>query len=290
MAQANINGIALEYAEIGSGEPLVLVHGSASDHRTWHLQQKAFAGRFRVISFSRRYHWPNEPIPDGADYSMDEHVTDLGALLRSLDAAPAHLVGHSYGAFLCLLLALREPMLVHSLVLAEPPVITLFVSDPPKPSELLKLLITRPRTAVALIKFGAKGVGPAIKAFRRGDTEAGLRTFGNAVFGAGGYERLPEARKAQVNDNVTNVRGEWRGSGLVPLKAEQVQRVQAPTLLVTGAESIGLFHRLTDRLGALLPHAERVEIPGASHMMHEDNASDFNAAVLAFLEAHRHAV
>jgi pimeloyl-ACP methyl ester carboxylesterase len=287
MAQVTVNGETLEYGEIGRGEPLVLVHGSASDYRTWHLQQEAFAERFRVIYYSRRYHWPNDPIPDGTDYSMDEQVADLIALVRSLDAAPAHLVGHSYGAFLCLLVAMQEPSLVRTLVLSEPPAITLFVSSTPKPLELLKLLATRPRTAAAIIKFGAKGVGPASKAFRDGDMTTGIRTFGDAVFGPGGYERLPEPRKSQVNDNLSNVKAELLGSGFVPLEAKALQRINVPALLVTGEKSIGLFHRVTERLDELLPRAERVEIPGASHMMHEDNAPGYVREVLLFLERHR---
>ncbi len=55
MACVNVSGNALEYAEAGSGTPIVLVHGSASDHRTWHLQQEALAEHFRVITFSRRH-------------------------------------------------------------------------------------------------------------------------------------------------------------------------------------------------------------------------------------------
>lgn len=290
MAQANIGDTTLAYTDIGDGPPLVFVHGSASDYRTWHLQQEAFATRFRVISFSRRYHWPNEPIPDGIDYSMAQHVDDVQALVRSLDATPAHLVGHSYGAFVCLLLAMREPSLVRTLVLAEPPVITLFVSDPPKPLELLKLLATQPRTAAAIIRFGAKGVAPARTAFEQGQMEKGLRTFGNAVFGRGGYDRLPAARKAQVFDNAANVKAELLGSGFVPLDASRVRRVRVPTLLVTGQKSIGLFHCLTDRLAELLPNVDRIEVPGASHMMHEDNAPAYNAAVLSFVGRHTRTV
>jgi pimeloyl-ACP methyl ester carboxylesterase len=286
MAHVTVNGETLEYREIGKGEPLVLVHGSASDCRTWHLQQEAFAERFRVINFSRRYHWPNSPIPDGTDYSMDEQVADLLALVRSLDAVPAHLVGHSYGAFLCLLVAMQDVSLVRTLVLAEPPAITLFVSSTPKPLEILKLLATRPRTAAAIIKFGAKGVSPASKAFRDGDLEAGIRTFGDAVFGPGGYKRLPEPRKSQVNDNLSNIKAELLGSGFVPLEAKALQRINVPTLLVTGEKSIGLFHRLTERLWELLPRAERIEIPRASHMMHEDNAPAYVREVLLFLERH----
>ena len=38
MISMNINGDELEYTEQGTGEPLLLVHGSASDYRTWHFQ------------------------------------------------------------------------------------------------------------------------------------------------------------------------------------------------------------------------------------------------------------
>ena len=284
MPTAHVNGTALAYEELGNGDPLVFVHGSASDHRTWHAQKEAFAEQFRVISYSRRYHWPNETIPDGTDYTMGEHVDDLQALIRSLDAAPAHLVGNSYGAFLCLLLAVRDASLVRTLVLAEPPVLTLFVSNDPTSLELLKVLVTRPRTAVGIVRLGAQGIDPATEAFKRGDTDDGLRTFIDAVLGSGAYDRLPELQKEQVQDNAESLKAELLGPGFLPLNAEQVQRVTEPTLLVNGEESIGLFHRLTDRLEELLPHSERTEIPEASHVMHEENAPAYNSAVQSFVE------
>lgn len=285
MPSVNVRGYDLDYAESGSGEPVVLVHGSASDQRTWQGQREALAKRYRVIAYSRRYHWPNAPIATGADYAMDEQVEDLRALLRSLDTAPAHLAGHSYGAFLCLLLALRDPLLVRSLVLAEPPAITLLVSSDPQPAELLRLLVTRPRTAAALIRFGATGIDPATKAFRRGDAQSGVRIFGAAVFGKGGYERLPDALKAQVQDNLPSVKAELLGSGLLPLDADALRALRLPVLLVAGEKSVPVFHRLLDRLQELLPHARRVVIPGASHAMHVDNAPALNAAVQAFYDA-----
>jgi pimeloyl-ACP methyl ester carboxylesterase len=286
MGQVTINGTSLEYRETGSGKPLVLVHGSASDYRTWHLQQEALAERYRVISYSRRYHWPNDPIRDGTDYSMNEQVADLQALVRSLDAAPAHLVGHSHGAFLCLLLAMREPSLVRTLVLSEPPVITLFVSSSPKPTEVLKLLATRPRTAAGIIKFGMKGVVPARNSFLRGDMESGIRIFGDAILGPGGYDRLSAPQKAQVHDNLSNIKAELLGSGFAPLDEKVLRKVEVPALLVTGEKSISLFHRLIDRLDELLPRTERVKIPRASHVMHEDNATAYNLAIQSFLEEH----
>lgn len=283
MTLINVNGYALRYSEKGTGDPLVLVHGSASDYRTWQHQQTPFSNHFRTIVYSRRYHWPNQPIPDGIDYAMLRHVDDLKEVLHTLRAMPAHLVGHSYGAFLCLLLAIQEPHFVRRLVLAEPPAITLFVSNNPQPMEILKLMVTRPRIAAAIIKFGVSGVGPARRAIRGGDVDTGIRKFGEAVFGRGGYDRLPAGRKAQVRDNRANVKAEIIGPGFASLSPKRVRSIAAPVLLLKGAHSVPLFRHLIDGLRELLPNAETVTIENATHMMHEDSPTAFNRAVLSFL-------
>jgi len=284
MPRIEIGGTSLEYAECGHGDPVVLVHGSASDHRTWQSQLGEFGKRFHVITYSRRYHWPNERISASADYSMAEHVDDLHGLMRSLNVAPAHLVGSSYGAFLCLLLAVREPAVVRTLVLAEAPVLSLFVSTPPTPAEMLKLLVSRPSTALPIMKFGATGIVPATKAIKRGEPERAIRLFGTAVLGRDTYRRLSPARMEQVRANFINA--EILGSGFAALSPADVRRVQVPTLLLTGERSRVMFRRLTDRLAELLPGAERCAIPEASHIMHEDNAPAYNAAVMGFLKRH----
>ena len=58
-------------------------------------------------------------------------------------------------------------------------------------------------------------------------------------------------------------------------------------LLVTGALSPTLAHLWTDRLEELLPIVERINIPDASHLMHEENASAVNEAIVGFLGRHR---
>lgn len=281
MSSLNVNGTSLEYGEYGAGEPLVFVHGSASDCRTWHNQQEEFANHYRVITYSRRYHWPNQRIPAGADYSMLQHVDDLQKLIQEVAAVPVYLAGHSYGAFICLLLSIKKPGLVRKLVLAEPPVITLFVSSAPKPLEVLKLLLSRPRTAIALMKFGAKGVAPATAAAKRDNAQRATRLLGRTILGNQSYRQLSKLRLEQVDANA--IKAEFLGSGFAPLAADQVRKVRIPTLLITGQQSHKLFHRLTDRLEELLPVSERIEIEDASHIMHEDNAFAYNQAVRLFL-------
>lgn len=285
MADIRINNVSLRYSERGEGEPVVFVHGSASDHRTWRIQHERFAKSFRAVIYSRRHHWPNDPIPDDANYSMAEHVDDLAALLRELNATPAHLVGHSYGALVCLLLAVREPLSIRNLVLAEPPAVTLFVTIPPRPGEILRLLIRRPKLAASIIKFAAGGMRPAMAAAKRNDTDGALRAFGRAILGKESFAKLSKARLEQARANL--IRSELFGSGYPTMDEEKIGAVRTPTLLITRRESPRLFHRLTDRIQQLLPHARRAEIPDASHIMHEDNPTIYNREVLSFLQTTR---
>jgi pimeloyl-ACP methyl ester carboxylesterase len=284
---ATVNGTALAYREQGEGEPVVFVHGSASDLRAWEQQLPAVGRAHRTIAYSRRFARPNEDIDPEADDPMLPHVEDLATFLREIDAAPAHLVGNSWGAFISLLTAVRHPDLVRTLVLEEPPVLSLFVSTPPRPAQLLRLFATRPRTAIAILKFGAGTIAPAQKAFQRGEDDEAMRTFGHGVLGKEPFERLPEARKEQMRENLNTVRAQLLGAGFPPLGDDDVRGIRVPVLLLTGERSPSVLLRLTDRLEELLPIVERVEIPDASHAMHEENAPAVNEAIVGFLRQHR---
>jgi pimeloyl-ACP methyl ester carboxylesterase len=212
---------------------------------------------------------------------MPAHVDDLGAVIDSLAGAPIHLVGHSYGAFVCLLYAMRQTQKLRSLVLAEPPAITLFVSSQPKPTELLKLLVTRPATALAIIKFAAEGVVPATKAIQKGDRERALEALGRGTLGAEAFRALSDDRREQARANLIDA--ELLGSGFAPIDQEAIRQLQVPTLLITSQNSPPMFRRLADRLAELLPGVKETRISEASHIMHEDNPEEYNSAVLSFL-------
>jgi pimeloyl-ACP methyl ester carboxylesterase len=147
----------------------------------------------------------------------------------------------------------------------------------------LKLLLTRPSTALAVIKFGATGIGPATAAFKRGDNDTGIRLFGQAVLGRESFNSMSDERMERVRANF--VATESLGSGFAPISPDEVRTVQAPTLLVNGEHSPAIFRHFTDRLEELLPNTQRVTVPGTSHMMQEDNSGDFNARAMAFYDS-----
>src|SRR6202020_3675964 len=100
-------GPALRWAEQGTGEPLVLLHGGLTDSRFFSASVPALARRFRVYTPDARGHGrtPDRPGP----FTPDLLMRDTVAFLTSVAGGPAHLAGHSMGACTALLGALHRP-------------------------------------------------------------------------------------------------------------------------------------------------------------------------------------
>jgi len=169
-------------------------------------------------------------------------------------------------------------------VIEEPPVLPLFVSTPPRPLELLRLFATRPRTALAVIQFGASAMAPLGRLYRKGEKDRALEVFARGALGKTFYDRVSDARRAQARENIDPL-GAFvtRAESFPALPELALRALRKPCLLLTGAHSPALPVRLTDRLEELLPHTERVEIPDASHLMHEDNAPAVNEKIIEFV-------
>lgn len=263
-----------------------VLHCGLNDLRAWNAQLPAFASTYRTVAYSCRSHYPNARPPAGVAVTLDTHVDDLVGLLDALDLPPAHLIGASNGGFVCLLLARRMPGLVRTLVLADPPVLPLLgVSVPPRPSQLLRLLLRDPLTGIDVIRFGVKGIGPAIRAFTRGDDERGLEIFVTAALERRDAANLSADMQRQIRDNVEPFKAQLRAA-LPAFDEDDARRISVPSLLVNGERGAPVLHRVTDKLEQFLPRAERVHIRDTSHLMYADDPEAFNQTVLAFLQRH----
>ncbi len=285
--EIDVNSASLAYRESGRGDPLVLVHASISDMRSWEPLEPFLAEYFRVINYSRRFAHPNRAIDDGVDDVLSQHAEDLVMLIEKLRLGKVHLVGNSSGAFVCLLAARLRPDLVRTLTLEEPPVISMFLESlPPKPGKLFKLLFTSPVALVALLKFGAGAIGPATKAFRDGDDSAALDFFARGVLGNAAYAKITPARKQQMNDNVKAHRAALLGAGLPLFTDADAAAIKAPTLLVRGSGTPSFQRRINQRLAELIPRAKDICVPHASHLVHEDNPHAVADAIRTLCREH----
>lgn len=114
-----INGAAIHLVEHGAGIPLLALHGAGVDHREIEV---ALEGIVPDAGYRRIY--PDLPgmgrsTADGLDCN-DDVVQLLGKLIDHIDAGPAVLVGHSYGAYLARGLAAHRPDAVLGLALMCP--------------------------------------------------------------------------------------------------------------------------------------------------------------------------
>lgn len=280
-----VSGTRLAHVQRGAGSPVVFVHGGESDLTIWDPILDLVAGSHRAIAYSRRWAWPNTPIPDGVADTLDVHARDLAALIETLKLGATDLVGNSWGAFVCLIVARDRPELVHRLVLQEPPVVTLFMGSPPGPSGLLKTLVTKPRVGIPLARMVFTGLAPTEALVKQGKAEESLVRFLRRVaLGDAGYDELPEWVKEHTRLNIgTHVSQFENRGGFIPFTMRDARSISRPTLVMKGEKSPEALRVLADELVALLPNARAIEIPGASHIMHVVNPGATAEAITDFL-------
>jgi pimeloyl-ACP methyl ester carboxylesterase len=256
--------------EQGSGTPVLFVHGSGADLRTWGYQMAPVAqASFRAVAYSRRFHHPNAPPAEGDTYMAALHAADLAAFIESLHAGPVHIVASSYGGVVALLAARDRPSLIRTLVLTEPAMLS-----------LLRPGSRAAREAVAL--QSARSV------VARGDPHTALRAFVDAVFGPGAYELMPASTREMLTDNLPELRREAEAPvGDPPFTCDDARAVGAPVLLLTGGSSPSFFKEIDERLAECLPSVEAVTVPGASHAVHAQQTARFNELLVTFLTRHR---
>lgn len=289
MKTIQINKYPISYIEEGKGSPVILIHGSISDYRIWENQMEPFAKHFHVIAYSRRYHYPYSSSEFGSDYEISQHSKDLASFIKALDVGAVNIVGSSYGAYTGLVTALKEPDLVKALVLGEPPVIPLIISDLNNPVHLLKLLFRDFSKAISFLKFGISTMAPAKKQLEKGNLKKGARLFTDGVLGKGGFDQLPDEAKECIMDNITALKAELNGPGFPEeFPQKEARELSIPTLLLYAAKSPDFFHAISDRLSELLPNARKLFISNASHDMHAENPKAYNEKVLEFLFMHNY--
>jgi pimeloyl-ACP methyl ester carboxylesterase len=227
-------------------EPILLIHGFASNHRMnwvgprW-VETLTGAGR-RVVAFDNRGHGQSEKLHDPADYRLDLMMRDAANLLAHLGVERADVMGYSMGARIASFLALAEPSLVRSLILGG-------LGD-------------------RLVRDG--GLSEAIAEALEAPSLDSL---------ADPTQRLFRAFADQTKSDRTALAACVRGSRR-RLTLEEAARINQPTLVAIGERDT--LAGDPSKLVALLPHAELLVIPGRDHNLAVGDKA-FKAGALDFL-------
>jgi non-heme chloroperoxidase len=274
-----IGGRQLHYVdqgEEGQSPVIIFIHGGLDDYRCWQFQIDSFSRNYRTVSYSRRFAYPNKWIGNVAkDNTVEDNAKDLAELIRKLDIAPAHLVGASYGAFITLYCASKNPELAKTMVLNEPPITEFLArSNLKEDVELLQ----RVRTHIQ---------SPTEDAFKRGDFKKAAQTFIDRVMDIENFfGQLSEQDKQYLMDNAKSLEGEFEPAMPSSFTVGDVKQITTiPTLIVKGELSPNWLLRIADILSDNMPNTEQIVIPDVSH----DNvkfSNIFSSKVMEFFERH----
>ena len=265
MPRTEANGIELNYDETGDGETVVLVHGGWSDRNNWFPVAPALAQSFRVVAYDRRGHGLSRRDMPGTRRDQED---DLAGLVESLGGR-AHVVGTSFGGSIAIGLASRRPDLVSSVVIHEPPLVSLSATDPDAQLQLAAVDATIHEVT------GLVG---------RGDTEDAARLFVEEVaLGPGAWDMLPPPMREVMIDGAAAFVAEQLDPDWASIDLGELANIASPALITDGDSSPPWFRPIARKLAEAVPGAAAHTYEGAGHAPHLTHPQDYLAVVGEFL-------
>jgi pimeloyl-ACP methyl ester carboxylesterase len=270
MPTARVDGIGLFYEEVGEGTPLVFVHEFAGDYRSWHLQVRFFARRYRTIAFNARGYPPSDVPADPGAYSQDRAVEDIRGLLDALGIRRAHICGLSMGGYATLHFGIRHPDRALSLVVAGAG----YGSVPGERERFRKDVEETAR------RFVEDGIVAVADFYTKGPTRVQLMDKDPT-----GWRELYEQFIAQsAEGHALTMRGVQMTRPSVYELERELERLEVPTLVVTGDEDEpclepALYLKRKIRSSGLLV------LPKSGHTVNLEEPEAFNRGILDFISA-----
>ena len=249
MHKFNSDSVEIAFDDVGQGEPVLLIHGFASNGRVNWVDtgwvKTLVDGGFRVITMDNRGHGESEKLYNPDLYSAAEMAEDARRLLDHLNIPRAHVMGYSMGARIAAFLTIAHPSRVGTAVFAG--------------------LASRMITGVG----GGPEIAKALEAASLLDvTDVEARVF--RVFA--------EQTRGDLKALAACIK-----SSRVKITAEMLATIKAPVLVVVGEKD-----DVAGEIGPLLaaiPGATGVTLPKRNHM-NAVGDRQYKEAVLTFLGAH----
>jgi pimeloyl-ACP methyl ester carboxylesterase len=242
----------------GTGPALVMVHGSIADHTTFEPFVAALRHHFTTFAMDRRGFGASS---DTADYEIERDFEDVAAVVDTVatrTGGPVALWGHSYGAN-CAMGAAALTGNIHHLVLYEP---SLGLPYPPGSIETIEAALARgdhDAAIVTVLVYILEMTDDEIDAFRANP--------------------LWPTRLAAAPTIPRECRAE---QGWV-YQPGQFDRITAPTLMLTGSDSVPAVTEATTRAAAAIPNARIHTLDGHGHFAHKTDPTLVTALIQQFI-------
>jgi esterase len=252
----------LNFIDQGAGPVVILLHGMFGSLSNLGNLARRLAANYRVICVDLRNHGDS---PHDSAMDIPLMALDIVELVNDLGLDQAHLIGHSLGGKLAMQVALNQPQLVASLVVAD----IAPVSYPQSNSLVVDSLQALDSQTVA-----SRAEADRILAAYIEDAPTRAFILKNLQRNTAGDLQL----KLNVDSIIANY-----GTKLV--QAPTGDPFSGPTLFIKGELSAYIQDRHRDMIKQLFPQSELEIIEGAGHWLHAEKPESFNNLVNNFLVA-----
>jgi pimeloyl-ACP methyl ester carboxylesterase len=272
MTTAMVNGVQLYYETTGTGDCLVLTHGSWTDGTGWDRAVAQLAHRYQVVVWDRRGHSRSQ-AGDGPG-SRAEDAADLAGLIEHVSGEPVHVAGNSYGAIVTLTLLTARPDLVATATVHEPPLWGLHEG-------------TRDQHLVNALSAADADLAVVRELIRCGEHRNAAEHFiEHVALGPGTWDQLPESFRAVLEANAPTYLDEMDDETALSIDTAALATTTVPLLLTHGTQSPVLFPAVIAELVKLVPEARVEVLEGAGHIPHATHPEEWSARLMAFHEQH----
>lgn len=255
------NGLEIGYERVGTGAPLVFVHGAAEDGRVWGPQLAALSDEFTVVAWDEPGAGRSSDVPE--EFGLAGYANCLAALIEGLALGPAHVAGLSWGGTVTLELYRHRPDLVATLILVD----TYAGWKGSLPAEEVRARVAGARRMLAA---PAEHFDPTLPGLFAGEPPA---------------EFVPLLAQVAAAVRPRSLETQLR----VMAEADQrdmLAQIAVPTLLIWGEHDARSPLRVANEFQQAIAHAKLVVLAGAGHVSNLERPEPFNAAVREFCRAH----
>ena len=268
MAITTRRDLSISHIDEGAGPPVLLLHSGGASSRQWTRLAAKLKPFRRVLAPDLLGYGRSTPWPPDAPFELGHDLRLVDALLEDV-RGPIDIVGHSYGGLLALQLARARPADVRSLAIYEPVAFG---------------VLHEPYDHAAAADLAALDHDGRFLDDTTGGDEAWVERFVDYWSGAGAFESFSDAARAAFVAMGRKVFQEVKSIMADRTPAEAYRVIEAPVLILDGAESTKAAHRVCARLAEALPHARRVTFPETGHMGPVTNATAVNDLIAAHIE------
>ncbi len=271
MPALEVGGARVEFLEQGAGEPVILLHSSASSGAQWRSLAQRLSGRYRVLA-PDLWGYGGTAMRRDPGFGLAHEAEIVHALLQRAGGS-AHLVGHSYGGAVALHVALRHAASVLSLSLIEP---TAF--------HLLRENEAMDAAAFAEIASLAARIN---RACIDGDHAGGMARFVDYWSVPGTWAAFSTSKRLALSTRLEKVALDFQALFEEPTRLQDCWPLFMPTLLVQGSASPLPARRICGQLARIVFESRLEVVEGAGHMLPLTHAERVNALVAAHLDGAR---